>query len=83
MDLKSKAQLTYDKLREIRDGGDAVLPAGDVSTYLRDVLTDLADAARLQGYNVELPEDPSCLQALNVVTEVLDWVRVAGEDDGF
>lgn len=82
MDLKNKAQLTYDKLCEMRDGVEAV-PAGEQSTYLTDILTDLADAARRQGCTVELPNDPSCVQALNVVTSVLDWVRAEAEDDGF
>ena len=74
MNLKEKAQLTYNKLRDFERGSES-LPREDQGIYLGEVLSDLADAAERDGCMVDIPHNPTCLQALNVVTQILDWVR--------
>lgn len=78
MSLKEKAKKAYSELADLHENRSGYAPETQ-SYFLSDVLTDLADAARAEGCEVVVPDDPTSLQAINVVTEVLDWVRDADE----
>ena len=74
MSLKEKAKKAYSDLAELHENRSGYAPETQ-SYFLSDVLSDLADAARAEGCEVVVPEEPSSLQAINVVTDVLNWAR--------
>lgn len=78
MDLKDKAKAAYDELSGFHENRSGYTPETQ-SYFLSDVLSDLADVAREEGCDIVVPENPSSLQAINVVTELLDWARKADD----
>lgn len=74
MSLKEKATKAYSELAGLHDNRSGYTPETQ-SYFVSDVLSDLADAAREEGCEIVVPDAPSSMQAINVVTEVLDWLR--------
>ena len=74
MNLKERASNAYNQLSEFHDNRDGYTP--ETQRYiLSDVLTDLIEAAKIEGCDINVPENPSSLQAINVVNDILDWAR--------
>jgi len=74
MNLKERASSAYQQLTEFHENRDGYTPETQCY-FLSDVLTDLVEAAKIEGCDLDVPDDPSPMQAINVVNEVLDWAR--------
>ena len=79
MELKHKATNAYRQLAEFHENRGGYTPETQ-SYFLSDVLSDLADAAKTEGCQVVVPENPSSIQAINVVNEILEWARDANNE---
>lgn len=78
MSLKEKATKAYGELAELHENRSGYAPETR-SYFLSDVLSDLADAARAEGCDIVVPDEPSSLQAINLVTEILEQIRDSEE----
>lgn len=78
MDLQEKASTAYQQLSDFHDNRGGYTPETQ-SYFLSDVLSDLADAAREEGCDVDVPDNPSSLQAINVVNDILEWARTSDD----
>lgn len=74
MNLKERASTAYQQLAEFHDNRDGYTPETQCY-FLTDVLTDLVEAAKMEGCEINVPDNPSSMQAINVVNDVLDWAR--------
>lgn len=74
MKLKERASSAYQQLAEFHENRDGYTRETQ-SYFLTDVLTDLVEAARIEGCEIDAPENPSSMQAINVVNDILDWAR--------
>ena len=79
-DLNDKCQETLERITEWRDCPDAFDLISD-RMYLRDLIQDLQDDARKQGYQCELLKDPNIEQAFNAVADIIAWEQSTTETD--
>ena len=80
MELKHAAKTAYQQLTDFHDNRDGYTPETQ-SYFLSDVLNDLADAAASEGCKLDVPDDPTSIQAINLAIWVLDWLRDSEDAD--